>query len=122
MVARTLYARPRYLPIVFAFAGDSTITSEVVPDSEPLVGSSLYSSASFAFARAVEAAFVGRFRLALPASRFPLPASRFPPFAILNAPLCCRRSTTNLPGQFLQAARVNRQARYARRIASAPVR
>src|SRR6185503_12470993 len=33
MVARTRYPRPRYLPMVFAFAGDSTITSEVVPGS-----------------------------------------------------------------------------------------
>src|SRR6476646_7513951 len=30
-VARTRYPRPRYLPIVLALAGDSTITSEVVP-------------------------------------------------------------------------------------------
>jgi hypothetical protein len=30
-VARTRYPRPRYLPIVLALAGDSTMTSEVVP-------------------------------------------------------------------------------------------
>src|SRR3954463_174816 len=40
-VARTRYARPRYFPIVFAFAGDSTITSEVDP-----AGAAGYSSAS----------------------------------------------------------------------------
>src|ERR1700685_3730722 len=30
-VALTRYPRPRYLPIVFALAGDSTMTSDVVP-------------------------------------------------------------------------------------------
>src|SRR5919201_5041646 len=59
MVARTRYERPRYLPIVFAFAGDSTMTSDVAPSS-PLPRSSDSASADFAFdTRAV--AFVARF-------------------------------------------------------------
>src|SRR5438445_109920 len=36
-----------------------------------------------------------------------------------NAPACCRRYRTNLPGQFLRAVRANRRARCAHRIASA---
>src|SRR3954468_8451426 len=58
-VARTRYARPRYLPIVFAFAGDSTITSDVDPDSGPAPFSSTSTDADFR-ARAGAAVFAAR--------------------------------------------------------------
>src|SRR5919201_1186104 len=73
MVARTRYERPRYLPIVFAFAGDSTMTSDVAPSS-PLPRSSDSASADFAFdTRAV--AFVARFVFAIVVHRSVVAAS-----------------------------------------------
>ena len=60
MVARTRYERPRYLPIVFALAGDSTITSDVPPGSLRLLSSMISGSACFAF-DARDAVFVARF-------------------------------------------------------------
>src|ERR1041385_1139320 len=69
-VARTRYPRPRYLPMVFAFAGDSTITR--VPPSRagaPVDSSpSSYSTAALVFfpradfgARVFAEAFGARF-------------------------------------------------------------
>jgi hypothetical protein len=47
IVARTLYARPRYFPMVFAFAGDSTITRDVEPGSDGPSSSMIFAAALF---------------------------------------------------------------------------
>ena len=42
-----MYARPRYFPMVLAFAGDSTITSEVEPGSDGPSSSTILAVAPF---------------------------------------------------------------------------
>src|SRR5947209_6703932 len=47
--------------MVFAFAGDSTITSDVPPGSLPLLSSTISGSTRFAFVARADAVFVARF-------------------------------------------------------------
>src|SRR5215210_436388 len=107
MVARTRYARPRYFPIVFALAGDSTITRDVAPGSDG-VSSSMILEELFLARVGLTAAlaapvFVARFRTVVFLAVLA--------FAISSAPSCYRRFRTNLPGQFPRAAPANHRAR-----------
>src|SRR5688572_7249166 len=69
-VARTRYARPRYLPMVFAFAGDSTITSEVLPGSDGPSSSYVNGARPRPFAAPLAAARPGDFAAVLAADFF----------------------------------------------------
>src|SRR5918992_1810845 len=95
MVARTRYARPRYLPMVFALAGDSTMTSDVEPGSHGCSFSTVF--AAFLALVAFVAVFVARF---------------FALFvAMLSAPSCDHRCLTNPRVRCLRASHGDRRAR-----------
>src|SRR6476646_5900243 len=117
MVARTRYARPRYLPIVFAVAGDSTMTSDVPPGSLPLLSSMISGSACFAF-DARDAVLVARFFAVVFAAALVVLARAI----VFSVPCCCRCFRTNLPDQFPREVHADRRALSVHRIASTRAR
>src|SRR6476659_4739888 len=102
--------------MVFAFAGDSTITSDVEPGSDGW--STFRSSVSVLRALvarvALVAVLVARFAAVLLLAVLA--------FAILSAPLCCLRRRTNPPTPYPRAIHAGRRALSAPRTASSPAR